>query len=170
MSRPVTNEDRKAVRRLHAKGKSLRAIAREIGRSPVTVGRIAKDAGLSFDRRPTEAATRAKQQDHRARRADLVERLYHRAENIMTRLETDPFRAVATTSDGPVPVELPFVPTADEWNLARSLASHLRTAADLEKVDAASGGGSDHAASAIGQIGAALQAAALTMATEGDGD
>ena len=139
MARPVTNEDRKAVRRFHAQGKSLRAIAREIGRSPVTVGRIAKDAGLSFDTRPTESATRAKQQDNRARRAALIEWQYERALRLADRMAGETWETVTRTQQGAIIDRIGFVPSDDELALARAIGQYSKTAADLEKIDTSDG-------------------------------
>lgn len=68
----VTDAERQRIRQLHAQGLSCNAIATEIGRGSSTVSRLAKDMGLAFDRRATQAATVAKVADARARRAQLM--------------------------------------------------------------------------------------------------
>lgn len=72
MTAAVTAAERDRIRQLHAQGLSCNAIATEIGRGSSTVSRLAKDMGLAFDRRATQAATVAKVADARARRAQLM--------------------------------------------------------------------------------------------------
>jgi hypothetical protein len=83
---PVTAEDEAAVRRLHADGKSRNDIAREIGRSPSTVSKLAGKLGLSFDREATAAATAAKSADLAARRIAFAETLHDSAETLHRQL------------------------------------------------------------------------------------
>jgi hypothetical protein len=69
---PVTEQDKRRVRELHARNLSRNAIAREMGRSGRTVSRIADELGLSFDRAPTVTATEARKADAKALRAALT--------------------------------------------------------------------------------------------------
>ncbi|WUY03430.1 helix-turn-helix domain-containing protein [Streptomyces anulatus] len=50
MGRPITDTDRRAVRRHHAAGLSRNDIARKIKRSASTVPKPAAEMGLSFNR------------------------------------------------------------------------------------------------------------------------
>ncbi|WP_432194731.1 helix-turn-helix domain-containing protein [Streptomyces sp. bgisy027] len=89
MARPITDQDRRRVRELHAQDKSRNEIAREINRSPSTVSKIAAafDPPLSFDRAPqVEAATRVRTADLAARRAALASALQDDAERLRTQL------------------------------------------------------------------------------------
>ncbi|GHC44416.1 MULTISPECIES: helix-turn-helix domain-containing protein [Streptomyces rochei group] len=87
MARPITDKDRQAVKRLHAKGTSRNDIARAIKRSPSTVSKIAAELGLSFDRAPqVEAATVARKADLAARRAEMAERLHDAAERELAKM------------------------------------------------------------------------------------
>ncbi|ALM38221.1 helix-turn-helix domain-containing protein [Streptomyces sp. FR-008] len=89
MARPITDADRRRVRELHAQNKSRNEIARELGRSPSTVSKIAAafDPPLSFDRAPqVEAATRARTADLAARRAALALDLQGDAERLRAQL------------------------------------------------------------------------------------
>lgn len=70
-NRPVTEEDHRRVRELHAQGLTRNAIGETIGRSGRTVSRIAAELGLTFDRSRTAAATEAKKADAAERRAAL---------------------------------------------------------------------------------------------------
>ena len=134
--RPVTDEDRQAVRRLHAEGKSLRAIAKELDRSPVTIGSIAKAAGLAFDTRPTAAAVQAKVQDNRARRAALVSSLYDIAEDDVRYLKQPGAYGLTEVSAGQaVDFMVDRLPAADRRALIGAISTAAKTALDLERID-----------------------------------
>lgn len=80
-ARPVTDEDREAVRRLHAEGKGRNAIARELKRSGRTISAIADEIGISFDRAAeVRVATNVRKADLEARRAAFAVRLQDIAE------------------------------------------------------------------------------------------
>lgn len=84
---PITDEDREAVKRLHAEGRPRNAIAREIGRSGSTVSKIADSLGLTFDRAETTAvATAARSADLASRRVALAEALHDDAERLRVQL------------------------------------------------------------------------------------
>ncbi|MGA5198151.1 hypothetical protein [Streptomyces exfoliatus] len=72
----VTQADEQKVRELHAQGLGRNAIARQIGRSPLTVAVIADRLQLSFDRTHTAVAAEARKGDAKARRAAIIEGLY----------------------------------------------------------------------------------------------
>ncbi|MFG2059678.1 helix-turn-helix domain-containing protein [Micromonospora sp. NPDC048930] len=84
--RPVTQADHDRVRELHDQGLSRNAIAEELGRSGRTISRIADKLGLDFDRARTRAATEAKKDDARAKRAALAVRLLDDAERLREQL------------------------------------------------------------------------------------
>lgn len=153
-ARPITDSDRARVRDLHAQGLSRNDIAKTVGRSPSTVSKIARALGLSFDRTKTVAATAAKQQDNRARRADLVGRLYGRSERILDRVEAPEYKFTAPTVNGIETKVLDHVPAPDEKALAASVSSHLTSATKLEAIDADRG--SEAAKSMLGGLAAAL--------------
>lgn len=86
-TRPITDKDRAAVRRLHAEGKSRNDIAREIKRSPSTVSKLAHEQGLSFDRAAeVAAATRVRKADLDARRTAMAETLQDVAEREIAKM------------------------------------------------------------------------------------
>ncbi|GGM65104.1 hypothetical protein GCM10012275_39560 [Longimycelium tulufanense] len=151
---PITDADRERVRVLHAEGKSRNEIARQIGRSVSTVTGIARALGLSFDRSKTAAATAARQIDNRARRAELVARLYGRAEQVLARLDAPTYTFTATTVHGIETTRLDHVPAPDEKALASAVSSHLSAAARLEQIDADKG--SENAKSMLGGLAVAL--------------
>ena len=72
MVRPITDEDRRRVRELHAAGKGRNAIARALGRSGQTISKLADELGLSFDRSAVVRATEAAKADAAAKRAALM--------------------------------------------------------------------------------------------------
>jgi hypothetical protein len=150
----ITDVDRDRVRELHAQGKTRNDIARAINRSPSTVTGIARALGLSFDRSATAAATHARQIDNRARRTDIVSRLYGRAEHILGRLEAPAYTMTATTINGIESKTLDHVPAPDEKALATAMSTHLGAAARLEQVEADKG--SEGVKSMLGGLAVAL--------------
>ncbi|MEV4966666.1 helix-turn-helix domain-containing protein [Streptomyces sp. NPDC024062] len=81
MGRPISDTDRRAVRRHHAADMSRNDIARKIKRSPSTVSKIAAELGLSFDRAAEVAtATAVRKADLDSRRTELAHRLHDVAE------------------------------------------------------------------------------------------
>lgn len=151
---PVTGSDRERVRELHAQGMTRNDIAKQIGRSPSTVSKLAHALGLTFDRSKTAVATVAKQRDNQARRADLVARLYGRGERILDRVEAPRYTFTTATVNGIETKILDHVPAPDEKALASSVSSHLTSAAKLEAIDADRG--TDAAKSMLGGIATAL--------------
>ncbi|WP_460393983.1 helix-turn-helix domain-containing protein [Actinophytocola sediminis] len=85
-ARPITDEDRRRVRSLHAAGRNRNQIAKELGRSGSTVSKIAAELGLSFNREAAKAATEARVADAKARRADLMHALLDDAERLRCQL------------------------------------------------------------------------------------
>ncbi|MEU0332217.1 helix-turn-helix domain-containing protein [Streptomyces sp. NPDC006193] len=80
-ARPVTDEDRKRVRELHAEGKGRNEIAELLGRSGRTISEIAKGLGISFARAAeVRQATEIRQADLAARRAAFAIKLHDIAE------------------------------------------------------------------------------------------
>ena len=84
--RPVTDEDRDAIRALHAQGLGRNEIARRINRAQRTVSVIAQELGLVFDCTWTEEATRHRMAQLAARRVDLAEALQTDAERLTEQL------------------------------------------------------------------------------------
>lgn len=69
---PLTDDEKRRIRDLHAAGVSRNDIATQLGRSGSTITKAATDLGLSFDRAATKAATEAKVADAKGRRATLM--------------------------------------------------------------------------------------------------
>lgn len=87
MGRPITETDRRAVRRHHAAGMTRNDIARKLKRSPSTVSKLAVEMGLTFDRAAEVAtATAVRKADLDARRTEMAHRLHDVAERELGRM------------------------------------------------------------------------------------
>ncbi|MBD2760063.1 helix-turn-helix domain-containing protein [Yimella sp. cx-573] len=84
--RPLTAIEQDELRRRHADGQSLHAIAQEMGRSKRTISEYAKKIGLSWDRSRTAAATKARVADAKDRRARLALDLLDDVEQLRAQL------------------------------------------------------------------------------------
>ncbi|KRE79958.1 hypothetical protein [Arthrobacter sp. Soil763] len=132
-----TQADRDIVLALHAQDKGRNDIVRETGYSTAWVSKVVKEAGMSFARSErVKAATEAKTQDNKTRRANIIGRLYKQAEDILTRLEADTFSTLVPTGPGIQSArDLDFIPPGDHRNLATSIAIFMDKALLLEKTD-----------------------------------
>ncbi|MFJ6935701.1 helix-turn-helix domain-containing protein [Streptomyces sp. NPDC101132] len=167
-ARPVTDQTKADVRRLHAEGLSRNAIARQLERSPRTVSVICEELGLSFDRTATAAATQAAAVDARARRTQIMERLYDQAEKILARLERQDHRVREVSFGKVVTYQVEELPAQDVRNLMVAVSTATTQAAKLEALN--SDNGVADAKSMLGQLAAGLTAAYQAMDTEGAGD
>lgn len=148
---------RARVAALHAEGKGRNAIAAELGLGNSTVTRIAKALGLDFSRAQTAVAVAARVRTLKERRAEIVSRLYTRAEANLDRLEADTFRTLVRGEGGAEHVdELDFVPPEHERALVATIGTALTAAAKLELQDGDQK--ADDAKSLLRNLGAALQA------------
>ncbi|WP_411145293.1 helix-turn-helix domain-containing protein [Streptomyces sp. x-80] len=89
MARSITDTDREQVRRLHGRGMARNEIARQMGRSPSTVSKIAAafEPPLSFDRAADVAtATAVRTADLAARRTEMASRLHDIAERELSKM------------------------------------------------------------------------------------
>lgn len=158
--RRVTDDEVETVRRMHADGKSLNAVARALGRSTSTIGTISKRLGLSWDRSRLAAAVSAKQTDNRARRAALIEAAYVEMGEIVKRLRAGregEFHTILKGEGGAEHTEtIEFVPSVEALNLLRAFSVVAKTAVDLEKVDGDQG--VDGAKSMLGNLALGLRA------------
>lgn len=164
---PKVSDD--TLRELHAEGLGCNEIARRVGLDGGTVSRRCKALGLKFDRAQTAMASKARLEDARARRVNLVHRLYDRAEAILARLEAEVFKTLVQTEPGvQTPTTLDFVPPSDERYLAHSVGSYLQAAARLEAIDADHDRNGELAELAVG-LGAAIANAAKRDEEQADG-
>lgn len=139
---PVTDDDRRRVAELHAKGLSRNAIATELGRSGRTISRIAAehDPPLTFERTQTAAATAAKVADGAARRAQLQLDALAGAQKLMTQMFAP---SVVYNFGGKEndynerPVDEP--PFRDKRDIATAISALAATALRLAEYDKATG-------------------------------
>ncbi|MFE4328720.1 helix-turn-helix domain-containing protein [Streptomyces sp. NPDC056831] len=165
--RPITETDRRAVRRHHAAGMTRNAIAKKLNRSPSTVSKLAAELGLTFDRgAEVVAATEARRIDLAARRVTLAETLHEDAEKLRAQL-WEP----CTIGE--------FAGKEGDWHTAnldrprfgdqRAILGAAGIAIDRSlKLQPAQGGeNADQMTSMLGQLGSVLTAA---FANEGQDD
>lgn len=151
MAQGRTFDQGQRARELFDKGLGCNAIAKELHVSPSTISTWAKGEGLAFDESRTETAVNVRRTSRAARRADIIDRLYDRTEQILDRLEADMFETLGTGAYGvSQELTLSFVPTADEKNLASTINMYLDRAAKLELVD--DGDGVAEADSMLGRL------------------
>jgi hypothetical protein len=159
---PIDPAKRAAIITAIKAGGSCRGIAREHAVSASTVTKIAKDEQLTgaFERAQTAKATRAKQFDAAAARAQLVQDLYGDAQRFRARGWSE-YTQVVGGPGGAELVTTKLPPLRDQQSAYTSLAICVDKAVKLEAADA--GDGSSSAKSLLGQIGRALGVAAEQM-------
>ena len=129
-----TREEAK-LKQLHSQGLSLNEIARQLHRSNSTIGKYSKQLGLSYARALTKNATKAKQADAAALRAELKLRLLHEAREFMNDLHRPQLVYSFTQRGEYVEHEMPKPPPADARNLMTSVGIALQRSIELERVD-----------------------------------
>ncbi len=134
--RPITDDDRRQVAELHSQSLTRNAIAREMGRSGRTVSRIAADLGLTFERAQVRAATEARKQDAKARRAQLALDLLDDAARLRAQLWKP---AVVFNFGGRENVyeehQLDQPPAADQLKLVQAATIAIGKSIDIDKHD-----------------------------------
>lgn len=141
--RPVTPAERQQVADLHAAGQSRAAIAKELQRSPTTVGKIAAELGLVWDRAATVVATAAKTADLAARRAELAGLLLDDAFRIRTRFFAEyVIKQAVGSGEGVEVVTMRYdqPPAAELRNLITSVGIAVDKHLALVKADADTSG------------------------------
>lgn len=86
MASKWSDSDSEWLTELHAAGKSLHSISKDMGRSKDTVSRYAKELGLSFNRSATAKAAEAVHVDNKAKRATLESRLLDEAAKMLDQM------------------------------------------------------------------------------------
>jgi hypothetical protein len=156
---PITEEDKRRVRDLHAAGESRNAIATAIDRSGATVSKIAKELGLSFDREGVKAATEAKVADARARRAALMLDLLDDAAKLRRQMWVETTYIDHGGRDfTKAEWKQPEPSAADKLKLMQATATAANASMKLEEHDTGNGG-VEGAKSMLGALAAGLQAA-----------
>jgi AraC-like DNA-binding protein len=131
-----TKQEETKLKQLHEQGLSLNEIARQLHRSSSTIGKYAKQLGLSFARARTKNATKAKQADAASLRADLKLRLLHEAELMLDSLHKPFLLGGLGGKDNEYNEHvMPSPPPAEMRNLMTSVGIALQRSIELEKVD-----------------------------------
>lgn len=146
MAKPLSARSIKAIRRLAVEGKSLGAIAREVGCSRASVSKYAPPG--SFDRTRTEAAAKAHQLDAAAKRALLAERTADIALRITERMVDEYVSFGWFGKDADYQEKTTVEPPAAEMRAFAGALSSL-TSQHLRLVDHDSDGGLDEARSVL---------------------
>ncbi|MFE5895844.1 helix-turn-helix domain-containing protein [Streptomyces sp. NPDC056488] len=172
-NKPVTDEERAEIRRLHAEGKGRNEIARLTGRGLRTISVQAAKMGLEFDITATEEATRARMAQLAAKRALLAEVLLDDAlaltEQMWQKATLHSFGGKDHTYER---VDIPEPLPADKRSLMSAASAAITQS--LRLAPPRDGGGVDEAMSMLGQLAVGLrhayEQAQAVPDDEGDGD
>lgn len=139
-NKPVTNAEKARILELHATGMSRNDICRETGRAAATVTKTVRDAGRSFDRTATKAATEAKKADAASLRAQaqLVELEILRHEQTHVRsVQTKQARhkTIVRSDIGEMAYDFDFIPSRDMQQLANARSSSAQIIRNLAALD-----------------------------------
>lgn len=139
-------------------GKGRNEIARLMQVSPAVVSKMAKDAGIAFDRTATEQATQARAVDNKARRAQLEEDLLKDAANLRTLMWLPKVYRSYVGKDGDLREDFEKQPhPRDQLDLMRACA--LAVDKSLRLAEANTDQGVDAARSMLGNLFTAMGAA-----------
>ena len=161
MASAWTDEESRRLADLHAQGKSLTFIAKDMGRSTETVSRHSARLGLSWDRSATAKAAEAVHVDNKARRVQLEERLLTEADKVLDQMWAPTlvfsfggqFNEFASH-------ELDKPPVGDQKAIMQTASTAITAANKLHELNA--GHNAEAAVSALAQMQTALE----TFATE----
>lgn len=163
--RAVTDEDRQAVRELHAQGLGRNAIARALNRGGRTISILAAEQNLSFDRSATEEATRARMADLAEKRTILADALMDDALRLSARVwEPSTVFNIGGAQNTYTEEPVPEPPAADK----RALMAAATTAAaqSLRLVPPTADSGAGEAVSMVGKLFTGLAAVADQLKAE----
>lgn len=166
-----TPADRDRVLALHAEGKGRNEIHRETGYPLNYVSTVVKQAGLTFERGArVAAATAAATMDNKARRANIINRMYRQAEEVLDRLENPTEYTTLTKGTGGAEhaTTLDFIPANDRKAELTSIGISLDKAIKLEQVD--TDNGAKHAVSMLDRLAEQLEGVSLADIGLGDQD
>lgn len=135
----LTDEQKAAIKTLHAAGASRNAIARQTGINSAIVSAFARESGLRFNTKVTEAATRAKDAENAEKRAQLLafqldDALHFRS--LMYQPMTIGNFGGRDNTWNEVTLESP--PTGDLLRLQQAMNSAIRNALQLMEAEAGS--------------------------------
>lgn len=153
--RPWTDTETQALRDGHAAGKTLTALARELGRPKSSTHDKAAELGLTWDKSRTEQAVRSRKAVCADLRTRALERAYTRIHHLYDRLEAEEFRTIMRGEYGTEHVNtLDFVPPNDEKTLAQAIGAHMAAAKRIEDAESET---SDVGKSVVGDLMAGLR-------------
>jgi hypothetical protein len=156
--RPVTDEDRAEIIRLHAEGKGRNEIGRLVGRAQRTVSVICAEEGLVFDVSMTEDATRHRVAQLAALRADTAVDLHLDALRLTQQMwEPSIIYNFGGKENSYNWKEVAEPPTGDKKNLMAAAGIALEKS--LKLVPPADDAGAGDARSMLGQLMVGLKAA-----------
>jgi len=168
--RPVTDETRSEVRRLHGLGFGRNQIARELSIGAATVSNIAKaeDPPLEFDRTATALAVEAHRIDLAASRAQLSAMLLVRAREALEAMDAPAVVFSFGGKDNTYSERLlDAPPVGDQRNQMTIAAIALQRHADLERIDS-DGGNLPGALGMVGEMHESLGAIYRSLAAAGE--
>lgn len=135
-ARPWTPQDDETLRAAHGAGKSLHAIAKEMGRGKGTISVKAAKLGLTWDRAQVGEAVHAKVMDAKARRAVLKDHLLEDAARLRTQLFAEAvvfnFGGKDNTYEQRTLDKPPF---ADQLKIMQATSTAVATYERLERLD-----------------------------------
>ncbi|MEV2249393.1 helix-turn-helix domain-containing protein [Streptomyces sp. NPDC050147] len=172
--RPVTDEDREAVRELHAQSLGRNEIARRLNRSPRTISVIAAELHLTFDTTMTEDATRARVAQLAEKRAILADALTDDALRLSAQLwQPATIYNFGGKDNTYEEKQVDEPPASDKRQLIT--AATAAAAQSLRLVPPSEDGGAEQARSMVGQLLTGLASVYREQqtqepASEGDGD
>ncbi len=135
MASPISDKQRQRILELHGEGLGRNDIARQAGVGAATVSKVVAEAGLTFDRAATRAATAARQDDLAERRSRLLTGMYAETETVLARLANSAeFETILKASFGEEkPRKLGFIPPRDYKDLSAAAAQLALAANRLEQ-------------------------------------
>ncbi|MFD8545647.1 hypothetical protein [Streptomyces sp. NPDC059649] len=166
----VTDTKRKRVCQLIRDGKGRNEIAREVGLALATITGIARDAGLSFDRSATAAATAARQADLAAMRYKTAIELHEMGDKLLAQVfQPHTVWAFGGKDNTYAEEHHPEPPPAEKKSLVQAAATAFDRSLKMAPPEDATG--VDEARSMLGDLGKAiteLSQAADDEPVEGD--
>ncbi|NAE18265.1 helix-turn-helix domain-containing protein [Enterococcus hirae] len=140
---PVTDGERQRVVALHGEGKGRNEIARDLGRAPATITKIAHELDLSFDRHDTgdlAEARRTRSADLKERRQRIQEKMLVQAEGLLDELAAGTWQTILRGSEGrEEETILDFVPVRDRKDAVWAVGTYLANDERLERANGDSG-------------------------------
>lgn len=143
MPKPLSSRKREAIiTDIQAGTRARNQIARDHGVSPSTVTKIARDEGITtaFDRTQTAKATRAREDDCRALRAQLKLDLLADAQRFRSRAWSR-YQVVVGTPEGAQIVDLDLPPLQDQRAAYTAIGIAVDKTVRIEQHDSDDSGG-----------------------------